>query len=99
MLIFIMFFFYFSLQNDTWAGHYEAIGYAPTSVVTSATGLAGNTNVIRSCNGRTGPSVGVVGVGVEGSASGNLAVAAAHLTASASLTASKWSKKRKTYKN
>uniref|UniRef100_A0A034V4M6 PDZ and LIM domain protein Zasp n=2 Tax=Bactrocera dorsalis TaxID=27457 RepID=A0A034V4M6_BACDO len=73
--------------NDTWAGHYEAIGYAPTSVVTSAAGLVGNTNVIRSCNGRAGPGVGVVGVGVEGSASANLAAAAAHLTASASLSA------------
>nr|XP_036233334.1 GATA zinc finger domain-containing protein 7 isoform X4 [Bactrocera oleae] len=73
--------------NDTWAGHYEAIGYAPTSVVTSAAGLVGNTNVIRSCNGRAGQGVGVVGVGVEGSASANLAAAAAHLTASASLTA------------
>ncbi|XP_028893556.2 box A-binding factor isoform X3 [Zeugodacus cucurbitae] len=73
--------------NDTWPGHYEAIGYAPTSVVTSAAGLVGNTNVIRSCNGRTGPGVGVVGVGVDGSTSANLAAAAAHLTASASLTA------------
>ncbi|XP_054726593.1 GATA zinc finger domain-containing protein 7 isoform X3 [Anastrepha obliqua] len=70
--------------NDTWSGHYEAISYAPTSVVTSAAGLVGNTNVIRSCNGRAGPGVGVVGVGVEGSASANLA---AHLSASASLTA------------
>ncbi|XP_067614040.1 uncharacterized protein DDB_G0283357 isoform X2 [Eurosta solidaginis] len=72
--------------NDTWPGHYEAISYAPPSVVTSAASLAGNTNVIRSCNGRAGTGVGVVGV--EGSASANLAAAAAaHLTASASLSA------------
>ncbi|XP_020717612.1 box A-binding factor isoform X3 [Ceratitis capitata] len=73
--------------NDSWPGHYEAIGYAPTSVVTSAAGIVGNTNVIRSCNGRSAPGVGVVGVGVDGSASANLAAAAAHLSASASLTA------------
>ncbi|XP_046804054.1 probable serine/threonine-protein kinase DDB_G0282963 isoform X3 [Lucilia cuprina] len=76
-------------HNDTWSSPYEAISYAPSSVVGNQALnnvlTAANTNVIRSAvNGRTVNSTADV---TNPSAAAATNLVAAHLSASASLSA------------
>lgn len=79
------------MQGDAWSGHYEPISYAPTTAGQGQLGGAAVTNVIR--NGRAVSAAAAAAAAVDGAASAvdpaRFLANATHLSASASLTASK----------